>query len=369
MNDFDVAVIGLGAMGSAALYHLSKNGASVVGFDQYHPPHQFGSTHGDTRITRLAIGEGSEYVPLVSRSHQLWRDLEEESGEEIFNQCGGLVLASKGNPFLEQTIGSAKEYAIDHVILTSQEIQDRYPALKVNSETFACYEPSAGYVIPEKAVATQLALAKENNAKVCLNTTVEKIENNLIKTSQGQFSANKIIVAAGSWSSGLLPEMKEMLQVYRQLLYWFPIEKNYQKFVDMPIFIWEFGQTPDDFIYGFPAIDGPGGGIKVATEEYQKTVSAEIGKLPASQEEIVKMTNNYIKPNLPWLGVNPIRTVSCLYTNTKDGRFLIDEIRKDTLVISACSGHGFKHSAAIGEAVCQLALNGSSQIDLDFFKI
>lgn len=369
MKSFDAAVIGLGAMGSAALYNLSKSEASVVGFDQYSPPHQFGSTHGDTRITRLAIGEGSEYVPLVSRSHQLWRELEQESEQVIFNQCGGLVLAKEGNPFLEQTIRSAKEYQIEHSVLTSQDVQKKYPVLNVDSETLACYEPSAGYVIPENAVASHLSLAKKNQAEVFLDTTVQSIEDHLIRTNQGQFRADKIIVAAGAWTSNLLPEMKDALSVYRQLLYWFPIEKGYQNFVDMPIFIWEFGKTPDDFIYGFPAIDGPGGGIKVATEEYQKTVSADIGKLPASQEEIAEMTKNYIKPNLPGLGDTPIKTVSCLYTNTKDSRFLIDEVSSDLFVISACSGHGFKHSAAIGEAVSELALDGASQIDLDFFKI
>jgi sarcosine oxidase len=367
---YDVAVIGLGAMGSAAMYHLSKQGLAVVGLDQYHPPHNLGSTHGDTRITRLAIGEGSEYVPLVKRSHQLWRDLEKETGENLFVSSGGLVLANKGNAFLQQTIASAREYGIKHEILSAAAVKKEYPMFDIADDTSAFYEASAGYLFPEKIVAAHLRLAGENGATLLFESTVQKIdpEKKTIKTSEGQFRAEKIIIAAGAWTGEILPETKALLRIYRQLLYWFPIEKGYNEFSAMPVFIWEFGGSADDFIYGFPAIDGRAGGIKVATEEYANEVSPNMGKKPATEEEVKTMHKEYIKDNLPWLGGKAIRTASCLYSNTEDGRFLIDELREGVFFVSACSGHGFKHSAAIGEAISEKVLDGQSKISLDSFS-
>lgn len=370
-KEYSAAVVGLGAMGSAALYHLSRLGVSAVGLDQYSPPHTLGSTHGDTRITRLAIGEGSKYVPLVKRSHELWKDLESEAKEKIFVQSGGIVMASGDNPFLKQTISSAEEYLIDHHVLDASEIRKNYPVFNVSDETVACLEPSAGYVFPEKAVAAHLSCSKDLGADLMLDTRVENIslDKKEITTDKGVIRADKIIIAAGAWTSRLLPDLAPLLKVYRQVLYWFSIEKNYHQFVDMPIFIWEFGKTPDDFIYGFPAINGPSGGVKVATEEYEKEVSPNIGKAPASQKETSSIHSNYIEDNIPSLSQNIVRSASCLYTNTKDGQFLIDKISDDIWFISACSGHGFKHSPAIGEAVAEQVSQMSSKISLKAFQV
>ena len=372
---FDVAVVGLGAMGSAAIYHLSKAGASVIGFDQHHPPHTHGSTHGETRITRLAIGEGAQYVPLVSRSHQLWRELEQQTGKQIFNQCGGLVMANQGNPFLAQTKASALQYSIPYQGLSGSQISDKFPVFAAGPEVQGIYEPSAGFLRPEVAVESHLKLASKQSADLHFGERVKSWSvcggGYQIETGKESYFCKKLVICAGPWVRDFFPEGRELFKVYRQLLYWFAFERDYQQFKQMPVFIWEFGASPDDFIYGFPAINGKQGGIKIATEIYDHPMSPDDLQRKATASEKRKMIEQYIKPNLPGLMPTPLRTVSCWYTNTSDNHFIIDspEGHRQLLLVSACSGHGFKHSAAIGEAVAQWADKGRSEIDLSAFGL
>src|SRR5256885_601120 len=143
-------------MGSAACSQLAARGVSVIGIDQYVPPHPWGSTHGETRITRLAIGEGREYVPLVRRSHDLWREIEQETGTQLLTQPGVVILARPSSPFLHETRAAAREYGIEHQDLTNAEVRARFPMFAVDEQTEAYHEPAAGYVRPEPAVAAQL---------------------------------------------------------------------------------------------------------------------------------------------------------------------------------------------------------------------
>jgi sarcosine oxidase len=174
MRRADVIIVGLGAMGSAASRQLAARGVSVIGIDRYAPPHAWGSTHGDTRITRLAIGEGREYVPLARRSHELWREIERESGAELLTQTGIVVLAHLSSSFVAETRAAARQYGIDHRDLTNDELRSDFPMFAVDEDTVAYYEPQAGYVRPERAVAAQLALAARDGAQLNLGERVER---------------------------------------------------------------------------------------------------------------------------------------------------------------------------------------------------
>ena len=173
MRNAEVIVVGLGAMGSAACFQLATRGVSVIGIDQYAPPHPWGSTHGDTRVTREAIGEGREYVPLVRRSHQLWREIERESGARLLTQCGIVVLAYPSSEFLEETRASARAYEIEHEDLANAEARARFPMFALDDEIVAYHEPGAGYVRPEAAVAAQLGLARAGGAQLSLGERVQ----------------------------------------------------------------------------------------------------------------------------------------------------------------------------------------------------
>ena len=380
MRNAEVIVVGLGAMGSAACAQLVAHGVSVVGIDQYAPPHPWGSTHGDTRVTREAIGEGREYVPLVRRSHQLWREIEQQTGAQLLTRSGIVILAHPSSEFLKETRASARAYEIEHLDLPTAEIRARFPMFAVDDQVVAYYEPGGGYVRPEAAVAAQLDLARAAGAQLQLGERVEAWSASrhgvTVNTDVDTYHSEQLLLCVGAWIADLFPEGRDIFAVYRQLLYWFPIRQGYAQLRDMPAFVWDLGGTQQGFVhldgfYGLPAIDGPDGGVKVAAESYERTTTPDGRRHPATRTEIDRMYEQCISPYLPWLGGEPLRTVSCLYTSTRGSRFVIDRHpeHESVLIVSACSGHGFKHSPAIGEAVSQWLTGHEPDIDLSAFRL
>ena len=378
MQSADVIVVGLGAMGSAASWQLASRGSSVIGIDQYTPPHAWGSTHGDTRVTRLAIGEGREYVPLARRSHELWREIERESGAELLTQPGIVILAHPSSTFLTETRTAAHQYGIDHRDLSNDELRSGFPMFAADEQTVGYHEPQAGYVRPERAVAAQLALAARDGAQLRTGERVTRwaasADGVRVTTDRGTYAADQLVLCAGPWIADLVPQLRDAVAIYRQLLFWFPIREGYATLRDMPAFVWDVGGDPQGFVhldgfYGFPALDGPGGGVKVASELYEHATAPDGRQHPATPAEIERMYRGCIEPYLPWLGAEPLRTVSCLYTSTRGSRFIIDRHPDHgaVLIVSACSGHGFKHSPAIGEAVAQWLTRGAPDVDLGAF--
>lgn len=381
---YDVIVAGLGAMGSATVYQLTRLGASVLGIDRHTPPHAFGSTHGDTRITRLAIGEGTEYVPLVRRSHEIWRDIERRTGAALLRQCGGLLMAvpdgragHRDGGFLGRTLTSARRFEIPSEVLTTAQIQTRFPQFQLRGTEQGYYEPTAGFVRPERCVEAQLRLARQGGADLRLSERVMSYRDDgrsvTVTTSEGAHSAAKLVVSAGPWVDALVPDLASRFTVYRQVLYWFAIQdtSRYESYAEMPVYMWEFGVGADDFVYGFPMVDGPEGGAKVATESYVGATTPDAVAREVTQQETDQMYERYVKGRLPGLSRTCVKARSCLYTVTDGGGFVIDlhPADRNVLVVSPCSGHGFKHSAAIGEVVAQLATTGRSDIDISAFRL
>jgi sarcosine oxidase len=376
----DVVVVGLGAMGSAVCAQLATRGTSVIGIDQYDPPHPYGSTHGETRMTRVAVGEGPEYVPLVRRSHELWREIEAQTGTRLLIQPGGLILSHPGGWFFEGTRQLAGRFGIEHEELSTAELRERFPMFSVADGTEGYYEPEAGFVRPEAAVRAQLELARRGGAEL---RTGERVldwsasgQGVGVVTDRASYAAEQLILCAGPWLPGLFPEGRDLFAVHRQLQFWFPIRQGYEQMRSMPVFVWDFGGERGGFVhfdgfYGFPAVDGPCGGVKVATETYETTTVPNGRQDPATPEETAAMYRHCIEDRLPWLGPEPVRTLSCLYTATRGSRFLIDRhpAHDAVLIVSPCSGHGFKHSPAIGEAVAQWVTGGTPELDLGPFRL
>jgi sarcosine oxidase len=376
----DVIVLGLGAMGSATALQLAERGVPVIGIDQHRPPHRYGSTHGDTRITRLAIGEGLEYVPLVRRSHDLWTELEQRTGIELLTRSGGLILGDAGNEFVEQTRACARQFGIAHEDLSPSELARRFPMFAVDERTDAYYEPSAGYLRPEAAVKLQLELAERHGARLRLNERVESWTASpagvSVTTSAGSYAAGQLVLCVGAWIPQLFPEGGETFAVHRQVMQWFAIRDGYEQLRDMPVFVWDFGGPKEAFVhfngfYGFPAIDGRAGGVKVGTESYEHPTTADEGRQPATAHEARDVYRRYVARGLPWLSPELLRSAPCLYTSTRTSRFVIDQHpeHETVWVVSPCSGHGFKHSPAIGEAIAQRITAGASELDLSPFAL
>jgi sarcosine oxidase len=371
---YDTIVIGLGAMGSATLYQLAKAGQRVLGIDRFAPPHRMGSSHGETRITRLACGEGPEYTQFARRSHQIWRELEEKTGQSLLVQNGFLAISGEGpraanheNPdFLGTTIEAAKRAGIAHELLRDAEIRKRHPAFNVVDGDRAYFEPEGGYVRPEECVAAQLQQAKALGAEIRAHEVVTGFTvagGVSVTTERGAHVAEKIIVSAGAWLPGLLSrESRQVFTVRRQVLYWFRLKpdaplENYrpEKF---PVYIWQLPAR--QAIYGFPWTGEGAPTIKIATEQYDTATSPQAIDRTVSDEETRAMYDEYVAPYFPGASSECDRSSVCMYTCVDKARFIIDELPDQSRVIvaSPCSGHGFKHSAAIGEALADLAING-----------
>jgi sarcosine oxidase len=384
MQSFDTIVLGLGAMGSAALYHLARKSGRVLGLDRYSPPHALGSTHGDTRITRLAIGEGAQYTPLALRSHELWRELEEETGKTLLTTNGGLIISSPARTsrthvdnFFQNTLGAARKFGIAHEVLKADEIRRRFPAFKVAYDEEGYLEKDAGFLRPEQCVAAHLSEAERRGAEIHRDENVLAFHGSAtgvsVMTDRGTYAAETLIVAAGPWLPGLIgPELARNFTVYRQTLFWFEIEGPLTPFLaeHCPVFIWEL-QGRQQSIYGFPAVDGAGGGIKIATEQYGSATSADAVRRDVTASEVRAMYADYVVPYVSGVADRCIKAVTCLYTVTPDFGFVIDRHPQYERVIlaSPCSGHGFKHSPAIGEALAELSTGSAARFDLEPFAL
>lgn len=375
---YDVVVLGLGAMGAAATYQLAKRGAKVLGIDRYSPPHEFGSTHGDTRITRVACGEGAEYSTFAARSHQIWRELEGELGVDLFTQNGLLVIFGPGQratnhtvpQFLTATVEAAQQAKIDYEILDTATIRARYPAYNVGDGDEAYHDDVGGFVRPERCISAQLQKAKALGAHLRLNETVISFDQAggsvTVKTDKDIYHAKELIVAAGPWLPDFLkPSLADHFKVTRQVLYWFRAKsaREHAEFSPerFPVYIWQV-PAPQP-IYGFPATGGVEEGVKLATEQDHITTTPEAVARAVGPQEIRDMYGTYVEPYFPGLSPHCVKHKVCLYTQVEHARFIIDRHpdADRVIVASPCSGHGFKHSAGIGELLAQMALGEKHQ--------
>jgi sarcosine oxidase len=378
----DAIVLGLGAMGSAALYQLAKRGAKVLGIDRFSPPHSHGSTHGDTRITRQAIGEGEQYTPLALRSYEIWRDIEAQTGASLLTVTGGLVISSDAPHalchvpgFFDRTVAVAKKHGIRHDLLDAAQIRERFPQFGVRDNELGYFEHEAGFLRPEACVRAQLSLAEKHGAAVRRDERVGRFSEAdgsvRVETHRGTYHAKQLIVSAGPWLAGLLDHpCARYFSVTRQVLFWFDVTVPIERFEpgNFPVFIWEL-QASRHGIYGFPAIDGQGGGVKIASEQNELRTSPDAVVREVSELETRVMYDTLVAPNFPDVSSDCVKSVSCLYTTTPDANFVIDRhpAMPSVIIASPCSGHGFKHSAAIGESLAELVLEGRSTLDLGSF--
>lgn len=376
-DTLDAIVLGLGAMGAAATYQLARRGARVLGVDQYEPPHAFGSSHGDTRITRIACGEGPEYSAFARRSHEIWRALEAETGVELLTQNGLLVLAGPGDRapshgvprFLAATVDAADKAGLDYERLDSAALRRRHPALNTGDGDEAYFDRVSGFVRPEACIRVQLDRARAHGATLRLGERVVDFAQDgdgvRVTTGQGSYEARHLVLAMGAWLPGVLPPaLASGFRVTRQVLYWFRARDaaahaafRPERF---PVYIWQVPRP--QVIYGFPATGGIEEGVKIATEQEIETTTADTVDRRVGEAETRAMYETYVAPFLPGLSPHCVKSKVCLYTQVERARFVIDRLpgRDRIFVASPCSGHGFKHSAAIGELLASMVLDGAA---------
>ncbi len=382
---YDVIVIGLGAAGAATLSALAASGARVRGLDRFNSPHALGSSHGQSRITRQAIGEGSAYVPLAVRSQQIWRELEAEGDEALFSQVGCLILSDPedrnerppGQAFIDRTLAAAREHGVAHELLDTDAIRGRYPQFVVRDEVAGYFEASSGFLHVEACIRAQLGRAQRAGAEVSSLSRVASVRqeaDHVVTTlADGEkLLSQRAVVSAGAWTASLLgPPFDTLLSTTRQVMHWFPTAAGAEvegAWSRSPVFIWRHGSGRDDFFYGFPSL---GGQVKVADEAYGPGVPADTVDRATPASDSRRMFDAHVRGRLQSILPEPAFAAACLYTVTPDSHFIIDRHPDHPRieVVSACSGHGFKHAAAIGEAVAEKLTHGASRIDLSFFAL
>ena len=384
---YDLIVVGLGAIGSATLYHASKfPNTRILGIDKFSPPHSLGSSHGESRIIRLANSEGEQYTKLALRSLALWKEI--DAIGDIYTQTGGVILSPASSinnsnvgldikktesPLLNKTMVSAIKNNIKHQVLSNNDIVSHYgKSIHFSQGMIGYYEEAMGYIRPELAIHKQLNLSLTNKAEIKTNETVisyKKLKNKLIRviTNKGIYDTKQLILSVGPWIKNVIPKsMASEFKIYKQVSCWFQISKtelDLYSAENFPIFIVDL--LVDRFAC-FPRVDNQEA-LKILTLTHEKETTPELVSRSITEEYTKNIYKQYIKPHLPGITPNCIKTETCLYTQTTQGDFIIDYIPgydKSVIVASACSGHGFKHSIAIGESLSNSVFNKNNEIDV-----
>jgi len=368
---FDVALAGLGAMGSAAAWQLALRGQRVIGFDRFTPPHGLGSSTGRSRIIREAYWESPVYVPLVRRAYELWSELEAASGRRLLHTTGGLVIGPPRGALVQGALRSAAVHRVPVERLSAAEVRARFPALAPEDPLVGVVEPRAGVLRPEEAITAMLERAAAHGAELRSEEPVltwkSEAHGVRICTPRGEYTARRLILAAGAWMAGDLPGMPLPLTVQRQVMFWLAAGTGPAVVAPgrLPVWLWE---TPAGAMwYGFPDL---GEGPKVARHHAGQPTTPDTVPRAVGEVEAAEMLE-FVAASVPGVGRAVRDAAVCLYTNTPDEHFLVDRHPAcgAVLLASPCSGHGFKFAPAIGEILADLAMDRPARMDLHPFAL
>ncbi len=369
-NDFDVIVLGIGGMGSAACASLARRGVRVLGLEQFGLVHDRGSSHGESRIIRKAYFEHPDYVPLLHRAYELWQTLEQSTGRTLFRPTG-LILS--GLPEGETIRGarlSAERYGIELQNLTSKEAERRFPGFAFPENHEIAFEPGAGTLLVEDCVRAQIdeavglgATIHDNESVIDWSSSGNSVR---VVTNSGEYSAKSLIITAGAWASECLKDTAIPLRVIRKFVGWFPCPADrFQAEQGSPTFFFEL---PQGTFYGFPSLDGAT--VKMAEHSGGEPVEDPNHVDRACHEGDLVRLQEFLGCHLPSLSPVPARHSVCLYTMTPDHHFVIDRHRDWSNVVFAAgfSGHGFKFCPVVGEALADLVQKGSTALPIEFLS-
>jgi sarcosine oxidase len=369
MMTFDAIVVGLGAMGSAAVASLAWRGARVIGIDKYVPGHDRGSSHGATRVIRLGYFEHPSYVPLLRAAYPLWRDLAARSGLPLVNITGIVEIGAPDSALVAGTLRSSRLHGLAHDVLDRAGLVRRFPAFRVPEGYVGVFQPDGGFLRAEQAIQAQLALAREAGAQLRVGEEVVAVEPRgagvRVVMRDGAIEAGCAIVTAGPWVKSVLPGLPAPIRVTRQVLGWFePHDRALFVPGCFPVFML---QNADGIFYGFP--DDGANGVKVAKHHHaDENVDPDrcAREVSAADEAMIRAV---LVAHLPAANGRRLAATTCLYTMTPDGDFILDRLPGHAAIIvaSPCSGHGFKFAPVIGEILADLAIAGTTSHDISRF--
>lgn len=371
MSDYDAIVVGAGGVGSAATYHLARRGADVLALERYDVPHAMGSSHGETRLFRLAYHEDARYVPLLRRARKLWRELETEVDERLLHDVGALTIGPPGSDVFESARSTCEAHGIDHEVLTGTEVNERYPAYELPAEYRAVHQPDSGFLAPERCVVAHAEAAQARGAVVRARERVtdwtDTGDGVTVTTDRGSYDADRLVVTAGAWAGRLLPELSDLFRVEREVAGWFqPSEPAAFAPEAMPAFTMasEVGS-----FYGTPRFGVPGFKLGGGVPEPPETTADGMDRQPSPADEAP--LRGCLERYFPAADGPTMRLDACLLTQTPDEDFVVDTLpgRERVVVGAGFSGHGFKMASATGECLAELALDGATTLDIDHLRL
>lgn len=372
MKDFDVIVVGLGAMGTAACFHLAARGAKVLGLEQFDIPHSQGSSHGFSRMTRLAYYEHPDYVPLLKSAYSLWHDLEAQAGHKLIFVTGGLYLGPRDGHLVGGSLQAAQAHGLAHELIGRADLAKRFPQFQIPENFVAMLERDAGFILPEKAIAAQAELALRRGAELHGREPVLDWSSDgkgiSVRTARDEYRANQIIFCGGAWTDRLVKDLGIPLRVTRQVVAWvWPKKPADFELGRLPV--WAIDHLDGTIHYGFPMIhDCPG--FKLAHHS-----PAQVADPNTIRRETDDADEQTIRPMLKQFipdADGPLLSLRvCMYTNSPDSHFLIGRHPKHERVLVACgfSGHGFKFAPVIGKSLAELAIDGKTGHPIEFLKL
>lgn len=368
---YDCIVIGVGGMGSATVYQLARRGKKTLGLEQFDIPHELGSSHGLTRIIRLAYYEHPSYVPLLRRSYELWRALEAETGTQVLHITGSIDASPEDHPVFQGSLQSCLQHDLPHEVLTSAQLTARFPGYHFPAETMALFQPEGGFLTPEKCIETFVAAARAHGADVHAREAVLEWETTAeggvrVRTAQAVYEADKLVITAGAWAAKLLPPLKTLAVPERQVLIWLePRRPELFAPERFPVFncVVEEGRY-----YGFPLWEHPG--FKYGRYHHLEEVvdPDTVDRTPKPRDEAI--LRGFGERYFPDAAGETLMLKTCLFTNSPDEHFILDLHPNYPQVAFAAgfSGHGFKFASVIGEIMADFALDGTTRHDISLLR-
>jgi sarcosine oxidase len=381
VNRWDLIVVGMGAVGSAALRAASEAGARVLGLEQHTPANLHGSSHGHSRIFRHAYFEHPDYVPLLRHATRRFESLERESATSLLHRCGVLLMGSSESDVVHGSLVAARRWGLAVDALDATALRARFPWFPVSDEAIGVFEADAGIVRPEAAVHAAVRVARSRGAELRVTTRVRRIEEDAdgvsVGTDEGTERASSVIVAAGAWTDALLPELRSRLTVTRQVQAWFAPAAG-TDVTSLPCWLYDrgagerpvYGLAPDPLAP--PGPDGtasPSRHPKVALHGSDVVVDPDLGAAPVADVDIGRI-RDACAAVAPSLAGTLAHAATCLYTMSPDGHFIVGTRHacQRTHFAAGLSGHGFKLAPALGDALVDLALRGGTDLPIGFLS-
>lgn len=369
---YDVAVVGLGGMGSAALAHCAARGVRAIGIEQFDPVHDLGASSGKTRIIRQAYFEDPAYVPLLLRAYELWRSLEARSGYDLLRITGLLMAGGEQSDVIAGSTQAARTYDLPVDYLTAGDMRKRYPALRVSDGEVGVYEREGGAVFPERAIRAHLDLAADSGAQTRFGVAMRSWKSasshvTLDLTDGTQVHARSLILTMGPWFASAMREAGVAIEVQRNVQLWFDPESRDYDAGAFPAFLIERDGLPAP-LYGFPDF---GDGVKAAFHGFGAVTTPQDLDRGIDPVRDVKLLADALESWMPGAAGRLREGKVCMYALTPDRHFVIDRDPRDARVIlcGGFSGHGYKFAAVVGEIASQLVIDGGTAHDIAFLSL